>query len=335
MLKLIPPGKRKGNQFWVARGRVLGKDVEFSTRERDKVRAEIRAGEVIAELLAGRAATDPDKVTFRHAAEAYTAWRKPSWRDVGQINKLVAKIGHLPLDSIRGADLVALANELYPTHKESSKNKLVITPCAAILHYAAEQEWCAYRKIKKFREPEAETRAVRYDDAAKLVAAAPAGSYERALLVFLFRQGMRITDAISVVWEKINLQAATLDVRIGKTDRYREKVLHPDVVAAFAALPVGAGRVGKVFPYANRWAVYRALTPLAIGCGVTFTPHMARHSLGKWMNAAGAGQRTIMDALDHKDPKSSIRYQSTDAEVQRMAQAKMPALPGRKSGTDD
>lgn len=238
----------------------------------------------------------------------------------------------MPVAAIRGADLVELANRLYPAHLESSKNKLVITPCAAILHYAAEQEWCPYRRIKKFREPTPETRAVGYDDATKLVAAADPGSYERALLVFLFRQGMRITDSISVEWEKINLQAGTFEVRIGKTDKYRIKALHPDAVAALAALPVGAGRAGRVFPYANRWAVYRALTPLAVQVGVRFTPHMARHTLGKWLNASGAGQRTIMDALDHADPKSSARYQSTDVEVQKAANAKLPSLSGKLTG---
>lgn len=72
------------------------------------------------------------------------------------------------------------------------------------------------------------------------------------LLIFLFCQGMRISDAIAMTW-----------------------------------------------------GVYRDLNPVAIKAGIFFTPHMARRSLGKW-NASGAGLRTIMDALDHADPKISV-----------------------------
>jgi hypothetical protein len=50
-----------------------------------------------------------------------------------------------------------------------------------------------------------------------------------------------------------------------------------------------------------------------------FTAHMARHSLGTWLNEDGAGLRTIMEALGHADVHSSIRYQSADVEIVRAA----------------
>ncbi|WP_374312504.1 tyrosine-type recombinase/integrase [Dongia sp.] len=329
MFKLIPPGKRKGNRFYVIRGRIAGKSIEWTTGTVDKSAAESIAAKLIAEFVASPAVPLTTK-TFRQAAEAYTAWRKPPWREVQQINRLVAEIGHLPLEAVTSAELHGLANRLCPEHKENSKNRLVVTPCAAIMHYAAESKWCGYTRFKKFKEPQAVTRALDLDDAVKLIAKAE--GHLRALLVFLFRHGMRISDAIAIEWERINLQAGTFETRIAKTDRYREKALHPDTVAALAALPAGVGRVGRVFPYANRWAVYRELTPLAVSAGVYFTPHMARHSLGKWLNASGAGQRSIMDALDHTDPKSSMRYQSTDIEVQRLTLAKLPGLAGESVG---
>lgn len=327
MLKLIPPGKRKGNQFWVARGRILGKDVEFSTRERDKGRAEIRAGEVIAELLAGRAATDPDKVTFRHAAEAYTAWRKPDWEEVGRINKLTSVLGAKLVSAMTTADLVACADQLYPDHKASSRNRLVITPASAILHYAAEQKWCAWLRIRRFKESRPQTRALRQEPAQALIAASE--GIVRVFLLFLFGQGMRVSDALAITWEQIDLTRGVLLAKIRKTDKTREKALHPEVQVALANLP-NEGRSGRVFPFADRWAVYRAINPIALHLGITFTPHMARHSLGRWLNAAGAGQRTIMDALDHADPKSSIRYQSTDVEGQRIALGKLKGVAGGK-----
>ena len=41
--------------------------------------------------------------------------------------------------------------------------------------------------------------------------------------------------------------------------------------------------------------------------------------LGTWLNDAGAGLRTIMAALRHSDPVSSIRYQTADVEIVRAA----------------
>ena len=50
---------------------------------------------------------------------------------------------------------------------------------------------------------------------------------------------------------------------------------------------------------------------------------MARHSLGTWLNASGAGLKTIMAALGHTDPKSSLRYQAADIETVRAATLKL------------
>jgi integrase len=329
MLKLIAPGKRKDNPYWIARGRVQGKLVEFSTGTTDKGAAETIAGTALAELLA-HPAPEPKSVkvrTFKDAAIAYCAWRRPAHRDLVDINKLIRELGNKPLDDIRQADLVTAADRLYPTHKASSRNKLVITPASSILHYAAEQEWCSYRRIKRFKEQKTETRAVGLDDAIKLIAAAE-GELQ-TLLIFLFGQGMRITDAIAVTWERVDLTAGTIEVRISKTDQWVAKALHPAARASLAAL-LGDKTAGRVFSYTDRWAVYRDLNPVAIKAGVYFTPHMARHSLGKWLNASGASLRTIMDALDHADPKSSVRYQSTDVEGQRAALEKVEFSPTKQ-----
>jgi len=60
---------------------------------------------------------------------------------------------------------------------------------------------------------------------------------------------------------------------------------------------------------------------------------MARHALGKALNDQGAGLRTIMAALGHADPRSSIRYQAPDIEVVRAATAKISAKrPGEEPG---
>lgn len=321
MLKLVPPGKRKGNRFWMARGTVAGKEVEFSTREIDKSRAEKRAEEVLAELLSRSALPEPDEVkTFRMAAEAYTAWRAPSMEEVRRINRLIADLGHMNVTAVTVADLVACAGRLYPAHKASSRNRLVITPASAIMHYAHELKWCPWLRIRRFKEPKAETRALRDEAMFRLLKAA--AGVDLALLAFLFGQGMRISDTLAVTWDRINLVDGLIWCRIGKTDDWRWKALEEGARAALASLP-GEKVSGAVFPWKNRWAVYLALDPIEKKAGMKFTPHMARHTLGTRLAAAGVSLKTRMDIMDHQDPKSNVRYEMSQIPEQRAALGKL------------
>ena len=81
-----------------------------------------------------------------------------------------------------------------------------------------------------------------------------------------------------------------------------------------------------MFPWRQKTGVYKWLRPLRSELGLTFTPHMARHSVGTWLNAQGAGLRTIQATLRHADVKSSIRYQDADIEIVRAEIAKLPTL---------
>jgi integrase len=102
--------------------------------------------------------------------------------------------------------------------------------------------------------------------------------------------------------------------------------LHDEVMELLLAHPPGPG---YLFPWRTKSGVYKWLRPYCRQIGVPFTPHMARHSLGKWLNEDGSSLRQIMDTLQHKDPKSSIRYQSTDIEVIRQSGRRLGKLLGK------
>lgn len=319
-LKLIAPGKRRGNKFWVARGRIRGELIEVSTRTKDKDAAERVAAELTAKLLADRPAArdiSAEPKTFRLAAAAYSDFRSPGRRECQNINRLIKILGDRLCADIGQADLVAAARQLYPGAKPSSLNRSAITPASAILHYAASNKWCDDWRIKRFKEPRPETKALRGPEVEKLREAAwhHCSSHVTAMVIFLFGQGMRISDALAVTWERLDLQDGAILVRIEKTDQWRWKALHPDAQAALATLP--GERVGPVWPWKNRWAFYKALAPALAASGVRFTPHMARHTLG--FRLGKVSLKTRMDILDHADPKSSMRYDMSQIEEQRAA----------------
>ena len=72
---------------------------------------------------------------------------------------------------------------------------------------------------------------------------------------------------------------------VGKAKRWREKPLDEEV---FAALANDSDKEGYVFPWRTRSGVHKWLRPLTRKLKVTFTPHMARHFVGKRFGYATA-----------------------------------------------
>jgi integrase len=332
-LKLVPPGTRKGNPFWLVRGEVGGRSIEISTKARDKAAAKKFAVELERELLTRRVPGLREAVTFSAAADLYIAFRAPTKADVGRIERLKLAIGSKIVADIRQADLVAAADFLQPDRAPSTRNREVIRMAATVLHYAAENGYCEWRRIKLFKESQSQTRAVTMDVAAELIDAAPQGP-RRLLLLWLFRHGTRITQTLSVTWDDIDLPQQTFRLYDKKAQCWQVFPLHPEVFEQLAAIPDAerGARGGRLWPWTQKTGVYRWLRPLTRELGVAFTPHMGRHSLGTWLNQSGAGLKTIMAALGHQDAKSSIRYQAADVEMVRAAAVKIGPISGRKAG---
>ena len=204
--------------------------------------------------------------------------------------------------------LVDAANALYPRCAASTKNSQVFAPAAAVLHYAAENDLCPYTRVKKLKEKRPEPRAMRKEDAARLIACAEGKL--RLLLVFLFGQGWRISDTLRLRWQDINLNEATVQYRITKTDEWFTMPLH---LAVLNLLRDEQTQVGRVFPWRGRSSLYPELRLLCIRAQVRFTPHMARHSFATWLGADGVSPFEIMKAGAWKDHRSVSRYTDVDA----------------------
>lgn len=341
---LYAPGTRKNNPYWLALLKVNGRRVEISTKELTHAKAKRFAQEKEKAFLAEAPRGAGAKARFAEAAEAYAAFRgldlgnprAHSGRqrlDANGILRLIAAIGRAWAHEITHADLIACANRLYPAGAAATKNREVLRPAAAILHYAAGNGLCAWLRVPLFREPKPRTRSVSLDVASALVATAPEGP-KRLLLTWLFRQGTRISETLAVRWDEppaswkgelfaqIVLPRQLVRLYVRKNNSWREFPLRADLFEMLAAIPE-ADRRGRLFPWRQKTGVYKWLRPLAKGLGIAFTPHMARHSLGTWLNESGAGMTTIMAALGHADIKSSARYQSADVEIVRAASARL------------
>lgn len=304
-LKLVPPRPGKSPYFYV-RGTVRGRSIDASTKETNKKAAE-RFKERLEVTLAKQDAEGRTAATFRVAAELYSGFRKPSKRDQAWIERLVSVLGETELHDIRQHMLIKAANELYPRAQPETKNRQALGIAAAILHYAAENNLCPYIKVRKLKERTPEPRSLSREQAEILMKTAEGEM--QLLLVWLFHQGWRISDVLRVLWDEIDLKAATVRYHISKTDDYRLMPIHPRVLDLLKKRPPA---VGRVFHWSDKSNLYRDLKPFCDGLGIYFTPHMARHSFATWLANEGVSPLELMEAGGWKDHKSVIRYAKLD-----------------------
>lgn len=314
MLKLVPPGKRK-NKFWAVRGSLEGNKIEQSLGVSLRQDAEKKLKQLIIEYEKGKGLEG--SLSFGEAIERYKAFRNPSHHTTLYLNKIEDEIGDKLLTEINFHTLVAVANKMHPKSTAQTKNRAVLTPCAAVMHYAARNNWCNWLRVEKFETPSPETRFVDDKVEQKLLDNTEGKQY--LFILWLFSQGDRVSDVLGIKYEDCNTKKQTVSRYISKSDRH---VVLPLDEKICKTLTRDGDKTGLLFPWRDKWAVYRWLRPLCERLKVEFTPHRARHTLGKRLNDTGAGLKTIMQILGQSDPKSAIRYQSTDIEALRNAKKK-------------
>lgn len=300
--RIWPPGTRKGNRANVLRAYVNGRPVEKVLEAKKLSDAKKEAEDFLASIR-GR---DPDAiVTFAYAAQAYMSFRRPRPDDVKWINKLIAHMGQRDIREIKSDDIRQAADALCPHVQNETKVRYVYTPASAILHYGAEQDWCVYRRIRRPSYRRSSVRQPAEADTVRLLLSNTDG-HKHLLLSWLYETGQRVTDSLHLMRSDLELNKGIARVGSRKTDDRGEIGLSPELVAMLANAPQLA--TGRVFPWKDRWAVYRWLKPLCDRLGVSYTPHQSRHAMATDLRALGYDMRAIAERGLWRDERSAGRY---------------------------
>jgi len=308
--KLFSPGARRNNATYIVRGTIGRRRFEARTDTTDKDEAEIWAAKYVAGLESSTPAGQA--LTFATAAGHYIALKRPRRDDERHIVLLGRWFGDKPIGEIIGADLVAAAHALKPRVSDATKNRAIITPGSAVLHYAEEQGWCPYRRHRRLKVSRRSPRRPATDDAMRLLLA-NTEDHKHLLLAWLYETGVRITDSLALNDADLNLSASRVRVASSKTDDHGEIGISPELVAMLANTPRCKG--GRVFPWKDRHGVYRWLRKLTKRLGVTYTPHLSRHALATDLRALGWDMKAIAERGIWRDERSAARYthhRSTD-----------------------
>jgi len=301
--KLLPPGTRRNNATYIVRGSIAGRRFEARTDATTRADAEQWALEFIGALK--RESASGPALTFAQAADAYIALKRPRPDDTKHILLLGRWFAAKPIREIVGADLVTAAHALKPRVGDATKNRAIITPGSAVLHYAAEQGWCNYGRHRRLKVSRRSPRRPATEDAMRLLLANTDG-HKHLLLAWLYETGVRITDSLRLHDADLDLQMNRVRVGTTKNDDHGSLGISPELVVLLAKAPRCAG--GRVFPWKDRHGVYRWLRKLRTRLGVTYTPHLSRHALATDLRALGWDMKAIAERGIWRDERSAGRY---------------------------
>ena len=293
--------RRPGSEMWYARGTVRGQVVNESTGTSDPQLANAycakREAEIWQRAVFGTRAT----VTFARAVDAFSLSKKLSASDAKRVKNLLLHFKTKPLHEIDQEALDRAYEVLLPAGAaNSNKTRTVLAPLRTILNFAARRKWC---DVPKFDVPPKSPPRVAYllpEHVTSLIQhAAP---HLRPLIAFCVYTGARMSEALELEWDHVDLFASRVTFWKTKGKRARRYNMPPAAVATLSAIPHREGHVFlvpaiinkkgetivKAHPFHNneRQAGGQIKTGWASACkraGITgFRPHDLRHTWASW-----------------------------------------------------
>lgn len=212
---------------------------------------------------------------------------------------------------ITPGEIRAAAGAVYPDAGAATRNRQFITPARSVINHAHELGWCGAVSVKTFDVPK--SRKNRPVDRAWLDAFLAESDRRRlphlsALVLFMHQTGARISEAIRLTGEFIDLSKRMVVLEKTKTDEMHPRYLTAELVARIAAL--GPQPDKPVFGYTDRQAPNRAMKRICEKIGIAYhSCHAAgRHSFAT--NTINGGAK-IKEAMDAGGWKSAALFMET------------------------
>ena len=141
------------------------------------------------------------------------------------------------------------------------------------------------------------------------------GTRDHLLMLMLYRHGLRVSEAIALRRDDVNLQGARLWVRRLKNSLSVEHPIPGDELRAIKRYLAGrSDRLPWLFlsergQPLTRSSVQYLVRVAAERVGLpNVHPHTLRHSCGYYLADKGTDLRTMQDYLGHRDPRHTVYY---------------------------
>ena len=223
------------------------------------------------------------------------------------VDRITAIIGDRPLGSIVPFDISELASHLYPDASNATRNRQVITPVRAVMHHAYDRGWAPLVRLrnlkaelparKKAASPawlHAFTRQCEHDGLPHLA----------ALVLFMSQTGARVSEAIRLTWEHVDLVRRTALLTKTKTGSNSTRFLTDQLVDRLHRLNRQSAPQDRVFRYTSRFSVNERIKAVCDRAGISYKPShtCGRHAFANNSLDLGLDIKSTMDAGDWKSP---------------------------------
>lgn len=290
------------NGIWHVAGTVAGNRVRRSLGTRDEARAKELAALFEATLWKRHSYGDAAVRTFEEAALSYL-------KQGGEATYLKPILRHFKnraIGSIKPAEIRAMATALYPDRAPATKNRQAIIPARAVVNHAHELGWCGPIRVRQFDVPKSRKHSPvdrAWIDAFMAEADKSKLPHLSALVLFMHQTGTRVSEAVRLDGEHIDLGNRVAVLEKTKTDEWSPRQLTSELVIRMAALGVKEGE--RIFGYTDPKAVNRVIKRVAARAriAVKSTHSVGRHSFATNALAGGAKIKDAMDAGGWKSAK--------------------------------
>lgn len=287
---------------WHVSGTVAGNRVRKSLGTRDEKTALQLKADYETKLWKRHQLGEEAVRTFEEAAISYM-------KNGGEGRFLPPILKHFKgrvLGSIKPAEIRAMANVIYAGKAASTKNRQAIVPARAVIMHGHDLGWCGAIKVKQFDVPK--SRKHKPVDRAWMVSFMAEADKSKlphlsALVLFMHETGSRVSEAIRLEGQHVNLGNRIAVLEKTKTDEWSPRQLTAELAARISHL--GISEKERVFGYTDPKAVNRVMKRVAGRAGIDprSTHSAGRHSFGTNAIAGGAPIKAAMDAGGWKSAK--------------------------------
>jgi len=260
----------KRGEVWHYRGTVAGRRLRGSTGAKDKKTAQRIAAEIETRQWKGHLDGPEAVLTFAQAAILYRkAGKSDRFLDPVEVYWKDTPVKNITSGAVRNAAIV-----LYPNAKGSTRNRHVIVPTQAIINHAAELELCRTLKVTRFPVETKRKKPITWEWVQAFMA--HANPHLGALCCFMFLTGARVSEAINLKWEDVDMVKRRALIRQTKVGAERWAHLPQPLVLAIANIE--GERKGKVFKYSTRDTAKPQWNKVIARAGIEYlTYHSCRH----------------------------------------------------------
>jgi integrase len=319
MLKLV---RRHGSAFLYMRGTVRGIPVDESTGvkyEHRKLAEEIKAkrqAQLLEESIYGKRAV----ATFAQAALGYI---QNSGRQTYRLADIIKHFGTTRLSTIGQTELDAGAKAVFPGMQPASRRTHFYIPVSAILTHAHKLKLCDKIEFDWPAENDGVVRWLTKEEAHRFI---EEGHHIKPLLIFLFYTGARISEAMNLQLQDLDLDRRHVQFIDTKNGTSRGVPLHSLVVEAMREyLAIYRHNGGDVFrkengePYSEKSnpsdkikiVFKRALKRAGI---TNFRIHDTRHTWATWHYQKNRDLGALQKLGGWKTLEMVMRYAHTNVE---------------------